>query len=223
MFNSAAPLRPQIPNVRSAALRHDRSSWRPLDARASTQAGQAALGLVANGKDQHVYQRENPSPRPTLLRPRFAPCRSAEWSRTAPVSHQKQTEQTTTNTIEIKRNRSKINGAGRYPAAHNGLVAGRALSESTTKSNVFRLRTLTHRCEVHQTFRMPVGPPDPTPIYSCSSTSRQRGAIRPICTPQLPSSHTRALNFFHTGEVQGSIPCASTIALYIQGRNGPIP
>jgi hypothetical protein len=35
--------------------------------------------------------------------------------------------------------------------------------------------------------------------------------IRPICTPQLPSSHTCALDFFHTGEVQGSIPCSPTI------------
>jgi hypothetical protein len=101
--------------------------WTPELAR---KQAKRLLGLVANGKDLHVYQRENPSPRPTLLRPRFAPCRSAEWSRTAPVSHQKQTEQTTTNTIEIKRNRSKINEAGRYPAAHNGLVVGRIVADN---------------------------------------------------------------------------------------------
>jgi hypothetical protein len=44
--------------------------------------------------------------------------------RTAPVSHQKRPQQRRTNAIEIKRYRSKINEAVRYPAAHNGLVAG---------------------------------------------------------------------------------------------------
>src|SRR2546429_5284681 len=56
-------------------------------------------------------------------------------------------------------------------------------------------------------------PPDLTPIHSCSSTSRRRGTVRPICTPQLPSSHARALDFLHTGEVQGSVPCASTTSI----------
>jgi hypothetical protein len=43
---------------------------------------------------------------------------------TAPVSHQKQPDRNATNAIEIKQNRSKINGPDRYSAAHNGLVAG---------------------------------------------------------------------------------------------------
>jgi hypothetical protein len=42
----------------------------------------------------------------------------------APVSHQKQPDRSATNAIESKQNRSKINKADRYPAAHNGLVAG---------------------------------------------------------------------------------------------------
>jgi hypothetical protein len=43
---------------------------------------------------------------------------------TAPVSHQKQPEQTKTNTIEIERKSSKINEPDRHSAAHNNLVAG---------------------------------------------------------------------------------------------------
>lgn len=41
----------------------------------------------------------------------------------APVSHQKRARQRATNAIELKRKRSKINEDGRYPPAHNGLVA----------------------------------------------------------------------------------------------------
>lgn len=43
---------------------------------------------------------------------------------TAPVSHQKRAERTTTNAIEINQNRSKINEGVLYPPAHNGLVEG---------------------------------------------------------------------------------------------------
>jgi hypothetical protein len=43
---------------------------------------------------------------------------------TAPVSHQKQPDQTKTNTIESERKPSKINERVLYPPAHNGLVAG---------------------------------------------------------------------------------------------------
>jgi hypothetical protein len=43
---------------------------------------------------------------------------------TAPVSHQNQPERTPTNAIEIKQKPSKINKAGHYSTAHNGLVAG---------------------------------------------------------------------------------------------------
>jgi len=43
---------------------------------------------------------------------------------TAPVSHQKRRDRSATNAIEIKQNCRKINGSGRYSAAHNGLVAG---------------------------------------------------------------------------------------------------
>jgi hypothetical protein len=50
--------------------------------------------------------------------------KSPERFVTVPVSHQKQPEQTKTNTIEIERKPSKINEPDRYSAAHNGLVAG---------------------------------------------------------------------------------------------------
>jgi hypothetical protein len=52
--------------------------------------------------------------------------------RTAPVSHQKRPLRNATNAIDLQRKYSKINEAGLYPSAHNGLVAGGALSESTT-------------------------------------------------------------------------------------------
>jgi predicted nucleic acid-binding protein len=47
---------------------------------------------------------------------------SEERETTAP--HQKRRERNATNAIEIKRKSSKINEFDRYPAAHNGLVAG---------------------------------------------------------------------------------------------------
>ena len=53
--------------------------------------------------------------------------KSPKRSVTAPVSHQKQPEQTKTNTIEIERKPSKINEPDRNSAAHSGLVAGRVL------------------------------------------------------------------------------------------------
>src|SRR3569833_1087347 len=37
-------LRPEVPSVRSAALRHHRSPRRPVDTRAGTQGGQATFG-----------------------------------------------------------------------------------------------------------------------------------------------------------------------------------
>ena len=57
-----------------------------------------------------------------------------------------------------------------------------------------------HRCEVHQTFRMPIGPRTPRLFTVARQPGDKGGAIRPICTPQLPSSHTRALDFFLAGE-----------------------
>jgi hypothetical protein len=50
--------------------------------------------------------------------------------RTAPVSHQKRPLQNATNAINLQRKYNKINEAGLYPSAHNGLVAGGALSDN---------------------------------------------------------------------------------------------
>jgi len=55
----------------------------------------------------------------------------------APVSHQKQPHQNATNVIEIEQKRSKINGADRYSAAHNGLVAGSSPARPTNKTGRF--------------------------------------------------------------------------------------
>src|SRR6266540_3113712 len=57
---------------------------------------------------------------------------------TAPVSHQKRPHRTTTNAIEIKRKHCKINEAGRYPAAHNGLVAGSSPAGPTSLRSLYR-------------------------------------------------------------------------------------
>jgi len=57
---------------------------------------------------------------------------STDGRRTAPVSHQKQLEQTTTNAIETEQKHSRINEADRYSAAHNGLVAGSSPAGPTT-------------------------------------------------------------------------------------------
>jgi hypothetical protein len=45
-------------------------------------------------------------------------------TRPAPVSHPKRSKQDTTNDIKRDGNCWKINEPGRYPPAHNGLVAG---------------------------------------------------------------------------------------------------
>jgi len=52
------------------------------------------------------------------------PGSSARAGVTAPVSHQKRPNRSATNAIGLKQKDSKINEADRYPAAHNGLVAG---------------------------------------------------------------------------------------------------
>jgi hypothetical protein len=54
---------------------------------------------------------------------------------TAPVSHQKRHQRSATNTIELERNRSKINETDRYSAAHNGLVAGSNPAGPTNEIN----------------------------------------------------------------------------------------
>jgi hypothetical protein len=84
------------------------------------------------------------------------PPQSAEARWGAPVSHQKRPCQCATNAIERVRKRSKINEADRFTAAHNGLAAGRARSESTTRSIVFRLGTLTPQMR-GPSIRMPIG------------------------------------------------------------------
>jgi hypothetical protein len=65
----------------------------------------------------------------------------------APVSHQNKPDQSTTNTNEIKRKRSKINEANRYPAAHNGLVAGSSPAGPTNQqlTRIFFIAPLRHR------------------------------------------------------------------------------
>jgi hypothetical protein len=56
------------------------------------------------------------------------------------------------------------------------------------------------RTQVHQTFRMPIGPRNPRRFRVARQPRGRGGAIRPICTPRLPSSHTYALDFFLAGE-----------------------
>jgi AraC-like DNA-binding protein len=56
------------------------------------------------------------------------------WPRTAPVSRQKRPHRTATNANEIERKCWKINETGRYPPAHNGLVAGSSPGEPFTIS-----------------------------------------------------------------------------------------
>jgi hypothetical protein len=62
------------------------------------------------------------------------------WSKTAPVSHQKQPHQNATNAIEIKQKRIKINEPDRYSAAHNGLVAGSSPAGRTSLRSLRELR-----------------------------------------------------------------------------------
>jgi hypothetical protein len=57
-----------------------------------------------------------------------------------------------------------------------------------------------HRCEVHQAFGMPIGPRTARRFTGARQARGKRGAIRPVCTPRLPSSHTCALDFFLAGE-----------------------
>jgi hypothetical protein len=56
---------------------------------------------------------------------------------TAPVSHQKRSHQSPTKESDSERKRKKINKPHRYPAAHNGLVAGSSL---TGFSRIYGLR-----------------------------------------------------------------------------------
>lgn len=78
-------------------------------------------------------------------------------------------------------------------AAHNCLIAGRAFFRIDNCINSIRLRRLTHRCEVHQHFGCRLVP-------HADSQLLVNLAIRPICTPQLLSSHIRTLDFFRTGD-----------------------
>jgi hypothetical protein len=56
---------------------------------------------------------------------------------TAPVSHQKRRNRNATNATGFRQKDSNINEADRYPAAHNGLVAGSSWSKSAQTSRVF--------------------------------------------------------------------------------------
>jgi hypothetical protein len=58
--------------------------------------------------------------RPTDVNPGL----SARAGVTAAVSHQKRPNRSATNAIGLKQKDSKINEVDRYPAAHDGLVAG---------------------------------------------------------------------------------------------------
>src|SRR5437879_11389828 len=79
------------------------------------------------------------------------PARLVWW--TAPVSHQKRPLRNATNAINLQRKYNKINEAGRYPAAHNGLVAGSSPGEPFTISMADHLQdrkstrlNSSHRC-----------------------------------------------------------------------------
>jgi hypothetical protein len=54
---------------------------------------------------------------------------------TAPVSHQKRSHQSTTKETDSERKRRKINKPDRYPAAHNGLVAGSSAVRTNNEIN----------------------------------------------------------------------------------------
>jgi hypothetical protein len=57
-------------------------------------------------------------------------------TRSAPVSHQKRPQQSTTNAIKGKRKRSKINEHDRYSAAHNSLKFFRAFDRSIMQRRI---------------------------------------------------------------------------------------
>src|ERR1700730_1685758 len=63
------------------------------------------------------------------------PGSSARAGVAAPVSHQKRPNRSATNAIGLKQKDSKIDEADRYPAAHNGLVAGSSPAGPTSKIN----------------------------------------------------------------------------------------
>jgi hypothetical protein len=91
---------------------------------------------------------------------------------TAPVSHQKRPDRDASNAIKCEQKFSKINEAGHFPTAHNGLIAGRAtVSESTTKSIVFRPQKIDHKDAGSSNIKVPICP-GPLPIHNCSSTLR---------------------------------------------------
>ena len=58
---------------------------------------------------------------------------------TAPVSHQKRPNRSATNAIGLRQKDTNINEADRYPAAHNGLVAGSKAAETRTNSIAARV------------------------------------------------------------------------------------
>jgi hypothetical protein len=62
------------------------------------------------------------------------PCCRAYRISIAPVLHQKRPHWTMTNAIEIGRKCRRFNEALRFPAAHNGLVAGSSPAGPTSKS-----------------------------------------------------------------------------------------
>jgi hypothetical protein len=83
------------------------------------------------------------------------------------VSHQKRPHQNATNEIEVKRTYSKINETGRYPVAHNGLVAGSSPAGPTNESitwHDFISRPLSHRIadRVQRRSSEPAGTPPGT-------------------------------------------------------------
>jgi hypothetical protein len=59
---------------------------------------------------------------------------SARAGVTAPVSHQQRRNRSATNATGLKQKDSNINEADRYPAAHNGLVAGSSPAAHIGKS-----------------------------------------------------------------------------------------
>jgi hypothetical protein len=70
---------------------------------------------------------------------------SQGFSGAAPVSHQKPLERHATNAKKIKQNRSKINEADRYPAAHDGLVAASSPAGPASLRSLSELRLLPRK------------------------------------------------------------------------------
>jgi hypothetical protein len=116
---------------------------------------------------------------------------------TAPVSHQKRPHQNATNAIETAVKPTKLIDI--LPLITVWLQVERFPNRQLNQL-CFGSNHCPHRCEVHQAFGMPIGPRTARRFTGARQPRGKGGAIRPICAPQLPSSHTCALDFFLAGE-----------------------